>query len=196
MTPGYVYILTNEAMPGLIKIGRTTRDVDLRASELWQTGVPQRFDVFCACRTLDCVQLEAYAHASLSQHRVSRSREFFRADPELAYDTIRGWQEIQAQEFGHEFFNEHFASQFLGDRFGLNMSVCPYRESVSGLDIQRLANETGQKVRVIADALERLTAAEIEPAIARALEDQRREAIESFKRAGIPRCEWEGLIDE
>jgi hypothetical protein len=35
-----VYVLTNEAMPGLVKIGRTTGDLASRIRGLYQTGVP------------------------------------------------------------------------------------------------------------------------------------------------------------
>lgn len=42
---GIVYVLTNPAMPGLVKIGMTTRsDIDARMKELYSTGVPVPFD--------------------------------------------------------------------------------------------------------------------------------------------------------
>jgi hypothetical protein len=41
---GRVYILSNPAMPGLIKIGYTTRNIDERIFELSSaTGVPEHF---------------------------------------------------------------------------------------------------------------------------------------------------------
>ena len=41
---GYVYILSNEAMSGLYKIGVTSReDLDRRMKELFTTGVPFPF---------------------------------------------------------------------------------------------------------------------------------------------------------
>ena len=44
MTPGWVYVLTNPAMPGLVKIGLTSRNPQVRAAELTQaTGVPAPF---------------------------------------------------------------------------------------------------------------------------------------------------------
>ena len=69
MNPGYVYILTNPSMPGLVKVGRTSRNVDLRAAELWHTGVPTKFEVYASEKTCDCVQLEAYIHGDLRKHR-------------------------------------------------------------------------------------------------------------------------------
>ncbi|MFT7387743.1 MAG: hypothetical protein ACI8VC_000984 [Candidatus Endobugula sp.] len=41
---GIVYVLTNPAMPGIVKIGKTSRDsVDARLNELYSTGVPVPF---------------------------------------------------------------------------------------------------------------------------------------------------------
>jgi len=39
----HVYILTNESMPGLVKIGWTAGDPNERADALSTTGVPTRF---------------------------------------------------------------------------------------------------------------------------------------------------------
>ena len=41
---GSVYVLTNPAMPNMVKIGKTTRDVELRLADLYSTGVPLPFD--------------------------------------------------------------------------------------------------------------------------------------------------------
>lgn len=42
---GIVYVLTNPAMPGLVKIGMTNRDsVDARLKELFNTSVPVHLD--------------------------------------------------------------------------------------------------------------------------------------------------------
>ena len=43
---GYVYILVNDSMPGLIKIGKTARNSLARAKDLSSsTGVPTPFKV-------------------------------------------------------------------------------------------------------------------------------------------------------
>ena len=41
---GTVYVLTNPAMPNMVKIGKTTRDVELRLADLYSTGVPLPFE--------------------------------------------------------------------------------------------------------------------------------------------------------
>lgn len=150
---GLVYILTNTSMPGLVKIGRTTREVDVRASELWQTGVPTPFEVYYCCSTLDCVQLEAFVHGALHSKRVSRSREFFRVEPEQAVATLNKWVLLQAQ--------------ILIGEMGRNLVVSTYATSVSHLDIERLAEELQQPVRIIANAMECLTGAELRAAVER-----------------------------
>ena len=44
-----VYVLTNPAMPGIVKIGMTDRpDVQRRMGELYSTGVPLPFDCVIA----------------------------------------------------------------------------------------------------------------------------------------------------
>ena len=41
---GVVYVLTNPAMPGIVKIGKTSRsDIHARLNELYSTGVPLPF---------------------------------------------------------------------------------------------------------------------------------------------------------
>ena len=43
---GWVYVLTNEAMPGIVKVGHTMNDPVIRAETLsGDTGVPLPFDV-------------------------------------------------------------------------------------------------------------------------------------------------------
>ena len=48
-----VYILTNESMPGYIKIGRTETSVPQRMSELDKTSMPLPFQCYYAARVDD-----------------------------------------------------------------------------------------------------------------------------------------------
>ena len=81
----FVYILINEAMPGLIKIGRTTTSVKQRISELNSpAGIPLPFTCYYAARVEDCVKVERKLHEAFGDHRVRDKREFFWLSPHRA----------------------------------------------------------------------------------------------------------------
>lgn len=81
----YVYILINEAMPGLIKIGRTTTSVKQRISELnHPAGIPLPFTCYYAARVEDSAKVEKRLHEAFGDHRVRDKREFFRLSPHRA----------------------------------------------------------------------------------------------------------------
>lgn len=87
MSKGIIYILTNEAMPGLCKIGLTTRtDLQTRMDELYTTGVPLQFDCMYACEVENCEAVEKAFHHAFSQDRINPRREFFKIDS--AYKAI------------------------------------------------------------------------------------------------------------
>lgn len=73
---GYVYVLSNPAMPGLVKIGRSENDPRIRAQQLYTTGVPAPFKVEFAWLADDHCQLEAELHEEFADFRVA-GREFF-----------------------------------------------------------------------------------------------------------------------
>jgi hypothetical protein len=78
-----VYIFTNEGMPGLCKIGYTTRnDVKERAKELYTTGVPYPFQIYYACQVNNGKNIEKILHKLFDEFRVNQNREFFEIDPE------------------------------------------------------------------------------------------------------------------
>jgi hypothetical protein len=78
-----VYVLTNEAMPNLVKIGKTTRsDVKTRMSELYSSGVPYQFECIYAVEVNDCSTVEKALHVAFNPNRVNPKREFFSIDPE------------------------------------------------------------------------------------------------------------------
>lgn len=81
--PGFIYVLINPSMPGLVKVGRTTRDPLDRAAELSSaTGVAVPFVVVFQEFFVDCESAEAFVHAVLERqgYRVATNREFFQAD--------------------------------------------------------------------------------------------------------------------
>ena len=78
-----VYVLTNEAMPGLVKVGLTTDSVEARISQLnSHSGVPLPFECYFAAEVHDCSRVEKILHQLFAEFRVNPKREFFRVDPE------------------------------------------------------------------------------------------------------------------
>ena len=87
MEYGIVYLLTNTYMPGLVKIGMTTKkEIDQSMRELYTTGVPAPFECQFACQVKksDCAKIEKALHTAFSPSRVNPNREFFRIQVEQA----------------------------------------------------------------------------------------------------------------
>ena len=86
---GIVYLLTNPSMPGLVKIGMTTRDINSRLRELnAPTGVPQAFEVIYTVEVSDCAAAERFVHETLRSKRANQGREFFRVETAEAIDAL------------------------------------------------------------------------------------------------------------
>lgn len=87
MSAGYIYVLTNRSMPGLVKVGKTVRDPLTRMNELsGATGVPTPFELAFTLEFDDCHTAERQIHQQLSERgtRVSNRREFFQVSPNTA----------------------------------------------------------------------------------------------------------------
>src|SRR5215213_2634178 len=81
--PDIVYVLTNEAMPGLVKIGLTSDSVEDRLTNLSShTGVPLAFECYFAAEVRDGTRIERTLHQLFAEYRINPKREFFRLDPE------------------------------------------------------------------------------------------------------------------
>lgn len=78
-----VYVITNPAMPNLVKIGKTTRsNVMTRMNELYSSGVPYPFECAYAVEVDDCADVEKALHIAFDPNRVNPKREFFSIDSE------------------------------------------------------------------------------------------------------------------
>ena len=87
-----VYVLTNPAMPGIVKIGMTDNpDVQLRMGQLYTTGVPFPFDCVIAREIVDreAVEIESALHTAFGPNRINPSREFFQLEPEQVEVLLR-----------------------------------------------------------------------------------------------------------
>ncbi|MFG6660077.1 GIY-YIG nuclease family protein [Sulfitobacter sp. 915] len=103
---GYVYVLSNPSMPGLVKIGRTKHDPMHRACQLFQTGVPQPFAVETAVKSPDCVELEANLHHQLRRSRLTKKREFFAVSVRKAEIILLDLRDKQLNAIVQEFAPE------------------------------------------------------------------------------------------
>lgn len=88
---GYLYLLANPAMPGLVKIGWTSRQPDERVSELTSaTGVPAPFVLIYDLFVQNAQRAESWIHARLAEQglRASQNREFFTVAPSEAVELM------------------------------------------------------------------------------------------------------------
>lgn len=90
---GYVYILTNPSFKeDWIKIGKSSRPVDVRSKELDNTAVPLPFEIFATIKTTKYNEVEKIVHKTidrLTNLRIRQNREFFNVAPQVALDIFR-----------------------------------------------------------------------------------------------------------
>lgn len=87
--PEIVYVLTNEAMEGMVKIGRTTTSVEQRIKELDNTSLPLPFQCFYAAEVSNSATVEGKLHRIFSDKRIRSNREFFRVDANQVREAIQ-----------------------------------------------------------------------------------------------------------
>ena len=86
---GFIYIMSNPAHPGLLKIGQTSKDPLVRRKELSTTGVPEEFVIEYQALVSDYRRQEKYIHQKLSKVRHSDRKEFFSISVPDAINVIR-----------------------------------------------------------------------------------------------------------
>lgn len=84
-----VYVLTNEAMEGMVKIGRTTTSIEQRIRELDNTSLPLPFQCFYAAEVSNSAVVEGKLHRIFSDKRIRTNREFFRVDANQVREAIQ-----------------------------------------------------------------------------------------------------------
>jgi hypothetical protein len=84
-----IYILKNEAMPGYVKIGRTSNLQERIRSLSRPSGVPLPFEVHYASEVKDSQKDEQWLHSVFADRRVRDEREFFKIDPERVVAALK-----------------------------------------------------------------------------------------------------------
>ena len=90
MINGYIYIMTNPALKGMVKIGYAT-DVEARRQQLSTTALPYDYELFATYETsgnLEDKKLHKMIDNLNPDLRVSRNREFFVMTPQQAYELL------------------------------------------------------------------------------------------------------------
>ena len=89
---GYIYILTNPSFrEDWIKIGVSSRPVDIRSKELDNTAVPLPFEIYASIKTTGYKKIEKIFHkflTELANVRIRKNREFFNIRPEKAMEYL------------------------------------------------------------------------------------------------------------
>ena len=122
-----VYVLSNSAMPGLVKIGKTGQDDHAtRVSQLYTTGVPVPFDIEYACKVPNPGDVESALHKAFGPQRVNPKREFFRIEPEQAIEILKllnvedATEEVKADSEGIDDQDKKAAERLRSRRPNLN----------------------------------------------------------------------------
>ena len=77
----WVYVLSNPAQPGILKIGYTSNTPEERARQLSNaTGVALPYVVEYAYSCWNGLELEKDIHERLNEYRLTKQREFFQVD--------------------------------------------------------------------------------------------------------------------
>ncbi len=84
---GWVYVVTNKSLPGLVKVGFTTRkDISKRLEEFNQAGLPYPYEAAYKVWVPEPQKLERSVHQFLTIHK--ENKEWFRCSVGLAQEAI------------------------------------------------------------------------------------------------------------
>lgn len=100
MASGFIYIMTNPALKGMVKIGYAA-DVELRRKQLSTTALPYEYEVYATYETegkLEDKKLHKLIDILNPELRVSKNREFFVMSPEEAYELLESIATISGSQ--------------------------------------------------------------------------------------------------
>lgn len=87
MSKGWVYVISNKAMPGLVKVGFSSKDPEDRAKELYHTGSPHPYVVEYEMLIEGAYRIEQQTHRLLSSKH--EDKEWFQCSAEEAVAAIK-----------------------------------------------------------------------------------------------------------
>lgn len=119
---GFVYCMGNPCMPGVFKIGMTTRSPMQRCNELSDsTSAPMPFTLLCYGEVEDPREVELSLHELFQADRVSTAREFSRG----GFEAIK----TMLQEYTLHFFMTDEGRQLVSEELSAatGAAVLPLR---------------------------------------------------------------------
>jgi len=143
---GIVYLLTNDAMPGLVKIGMTTRkDLDQRLKELYTTGVPVPFKCEYACKVpmSRTKELEEALHKAFEPNRINPNREFFKVSTQQILPLLKFAN--QGDDITEE-VSEELANDLTAEDIAASNNLRSKRPVINYLEI---GLQKGDKIKLI-----------------------------------------------
>lgn len=91
---GFVYVLSNESMPGIYKIGFTMGHPKTRMEQLTSsTACPTPFELAGCIGVENPASIEKQLHEHLVEYRVNRSREFFKVPAFVIIDALEDFSD-------------------------------------------------------------------------------------------------------
>lgn len=146
---GYVYILTNPAFrENWVKIGKSSRPVDVRSKELDNTAVPLPFKIYATMCTVKYAEAERLVHKYIERftdRRIRNNREFFNVKPEEAleifYDVQLVIDDAEIEVFQDKAPKPKCRSKNDQPKQEGHIFYCKHKESMA---MGRLIEETGE----------------------------------------------------
>lgn len=153
---GYVYILVNPAFrEDWVKIGKSSRPVDVRSKELDNTAVPLPFEIFATMQTSKYNEVEKLVHKTidrLTDLRIRQNREFFNVAPQIALDIFRDIaQTIDDAEVTLYENNQPVAERKPEETQKREVKRARFKFSMCGIKIGEMVIPTGLVVKVASD---------------------------------------------
>ena len=122
---GFIYIMSNPSLSGLLKIGQTGKDPLIRRKSLNTTGVPDDFVIEYQALIEDYRRQEKLIHQKLNKVRHSNKKEFFSTSVLEAINTIREQcgDKIKHEEVFYSIPEKLESVSKANDRLALNDSL-------------------------------------------------------------------------
>lgn len=153
---GWVYVISNKAMPELIKVGFSMKDPELRAAELNHTGSPHPYVVDYEVLVNEPRNVEQAVHGHLRNHR--EGKEWFRCSAEEAIAGIKYIAGNDVQVENYKGADREYAEAI-------------YREEIANEQRLRAADELRRKHDVALEEKRRNIISRYEPILNAALPD-------------------------